>query len=110
MDKKFYDLLIIFNVEAKDQKRGKVIAEVTEIIGKNDGEIEKIDEWGIRTLSYPIKKHTTGFYFLIRFRAMAEALSLISKVLKTSELVLRFLITKRKNSLPKEEENKKEVE
>jgi|GEM_PF-5396601 len=109
MDKKFYDGLIIF--DTKGEREG-VITEITGIIKENDGLIEAIDEWGIRTLAYPIKKRNEGFYLLIRFTAKPPAVSLISKVLRTSEPVIRFLIVKRKNPLPVETggEDKKEVE
>lgn len=104
MDKRFYDLLIIFDV--REEKREKIISEITDIIKENDGTIEKIDEWGIKTLAYPIKKQTTGFYLLVRFQSSPSCILEISKVLKTEEMVLRFSAAKRKNPLPIEEEKK----
>ncbi|MEW6680662.1 MAG: 30S ribosomal protein S6 [bacterium] len=108
MENKFYDLMVIF--DEKEAKREKITSEITGIINENNGFIEHIDEWGIKTLSYPIKKHLEGFYLLIRFSVKKEAISLISEVLRVSEHVLRFLITKRKKPLPKEEEKENEEE
>ncbi|MEW6104018.1 MAG: 30S ribosomal protein S6 [bacterium] len=108
MDKKFYDLMIVF--DEKGGKREKITAEITKIINENSGFIEHIDEWGVRTLSYPIKKCLEGFYLLIRFSVKPESIFSISEVLRVSEDVLRFLVTKRKNPLPKEEEKENKVE
>lgn len=106
MDKRYYDLLIIF--DEKEEKREKVISEIADIIKEKGGICEKIDEWGIKTLSYPIKKQTTGFYLLVRFQSRPSCISEISKVLTMQEMVLRFSLVKRKNPLPIEEENKEE--
>lgn len=114
MEKRFYDLLIIFNVDVSQQKREKGKSEITDIIKEHDGAIEKIDEWGVKTLSYPIKKQTTGFYLLIRFQSNPPCILEISKSLKMQEMVLRFCVRKRRNPLPKEKEvevaEEKEVE
>lgn len=90
----FYDLLVIFHPQGgKDEK---TISEITNIINENNGAIEQIDEWGMKTLRYPIKKQTTGFYSLIRFQANPSCILEILKVLKTEEMVLRFSFIKRK--------------
>lgn len=106
MDKRCYDLLVVFHPQ--NQKKEKTISEITDVIKGEDGVIERIDEWGIKTLSYPIKKQTTGFYLLIRFQVKPSCIFELSKALKTEEMILRYMLIKRKNPLtPKE--NEKEV-
>lgn len=110
MDKRFYDLLVIFPPQ---EKREKAISEITNIIKNGDGAIEKIDEWGIKTLSYPIKKETSGFYLLIRFQVKPSCIFELLKALKTEEAILRYAVIKRKKPLLEEEkkggENEEEV-
>lgn len=102
---KFYDLLIVFDVAGK--KREKILKEVEAVILEKGGVVEKIEEWGVRRLAYPIKRRQDGFYLILRFTALPERIKVIEDLLRREEEVLRFLATRRKEAIS--EEVKEEV-
>ena len=57
----------------------------------NGAEIVFENNWGMRKLAYPIQKKTTGFYYLIEFRAEGEVIAKLETAYKRDERLLRFL-------------------
>jgi small subunit ribosomal protein S6 len=52
------------------------------------------EHWGMRRLSYPIQKKSTGFYHLIEFRAEGNLIAELEVQYKRDERLLRFLTVK----------------
>lgn len=52
----------------------------------------EVTHWGKRSLTYPIKKHQTGYYVLARFETSPESLPEFERAVKLDEGVLRFLV------------------
>ena len=57
----------------------------------NGAEIVFEHNWGMRKLAYPIQKKTTGFYYLIEFRAEGDVIAKLETAYKRDERLLRFL-------------------
>ena len=57
----------------------------------NGAEIVFEHNWGMRKLAYPIQKKTTGFYYLIEFRAEGNVIADLETAYKRDERLLRFL-------------------
>ena len=49
---------------------------------------------GQRDLAYEIKKHKTGYYYLLTVEAPREAISEFNRIVNISETVIRALVTK----------------
>ena len=47
--------------------------------------------WGMRKLAYPIQKKTTGYYYLIEFKAEGSVIATLETAYKRDERLLRFL-------------------
>jgi small subunit ribosomal protein S6 len=104
----FYDLMVIFSPSS--EKRDETVKEIDDVLKEKEGRLERLDEWGVRKLSYPIKKQEKGFYLLIRFAAPPHSIQPIEEVLRAEESVLRFLVTRRKKALSDDKEEVKEIE
>lgn len=50
-----------------------------------------VNHWGKRTLSYPLKRHETGYYVVTTFEAEPTALPEFERAIKLEEGVLRHL-------------------
>ncbi|MFM7673025.1 MAG: 30S ribosomal protein S6 [Candidatus Fonsibacter sp.] len=87
------------NLNPKDLK--DIRAKIETIIEKNQGKIEKVEDWGLRNLAYPIKKFKKGYYSNIFFSASGTAVFELEKFERIDENVLRFLTFKVKE-VPKE--------
>jgi small subunit ribosomal protein S6 len=60
----------------------------------------ELNNWGKRTLAYPIKKHETGYYVIAKFEAAGEQLPEFERAIKLDESVLRFLVVLAENAQP----------
>ena len=66
----------------------------SKIIEKNDGEIIKIDDWGLLNLSYEIKKNKKGNYIHFKLKGSGLTVSELEKNEKIDNNLLRFLTVK----------------
>jgi small subunit ribosomal protein S6 len=83
-----------------DAARAKIIAD-TEAAIKAQGELLRHDDWGNRTLTYPIDRKTEAEYHLFQFHAgSAELLSSLDRTLRIIDGVLRFRLIKLKPGVP----------
>jgi len=84
------------------------------IVEKSNGNIVKIENWGLMNLSYLIKKNKKGNYIHFKIKANGEILSELEKSEKIDKNLLRYLTVKvKKFELEKEYFNKndeKEIE
>lgn len=70
------------------------------ITAAGKGEITAVDHWGKRSLAYPVKKHESGYYVVVRFRADPSNLDELHRVVKLDESVLRHLVVLSEGELP----------
>ena len=61
------------------------------IITTAGGSIKKREYWGLRSLSYRIKKNRKGHYIMFNIETGSEALAEYERVIRLNEDVLRFL-------------------
>jgi len=86
-----YETLYILNAELDEESRVSYMERFKKII-ETSGEIDTIDEWGIRKLAYPINKKNEGYYVLMHFKATPEVINELTRVFKITEDVMRHLI------------------
>jgi len=61
------------------------------IVRDNGGQITKTEHWGLKTLTYKIKKNRKGHYVLMNIDAPAPAVAEMERNMGISEDVLRFM-------------------
>jgi small subunit ribosomal protein S6 len=64
------------------------------VITSNGGEIIHEENWGLKKLAYPIQKKSTGFYYLIEFKAEGPLIEALELQYRRDEKILRFLTMK----------------
>jgi small subunit ribosomal protein S6 len=89
-----YDLMVMLSSSADEERRAKILADVEEMITAGGGQIERNDDWGMRTLAYEIRHQTDAEYHLLQFTAPASLLEPMTYSLKILDGVLRFRIIK----------------
>ncbi len=57
----------------------------------NQYEVVYQEDWGLRQLAYPIQHKTTGFYYLIEFKADAQFVATLETQYHRDERIIRFL-------------------
>ena len=49
------------------------------------------EDWGLKQLAYPIQHKTSGFYYLIEFKATPDFVSTLETQYHRDERIIRFL-------------------
>ncbi len=65
-----------------------------ELITKNRGKVLETERWEKKRLAYPVKKHTYGYYVLIRLEAPVKLINPLEKFYRLSEHIIKFLTIK----------------
>ncbi|MHC1723367.1 MAG: 30S ribosomal protein S6 [Aminipila sp.] len=86
-----YEIMFIIDPTVEDAKKDAVVATVQEIIAA-DGEVGKVDVWGMRKLAYPIQKKNEGYYVVVEFKANHDLPKELDRRLRISDAVMRHLI------------------
>ncbi len=86
-----YELIYIHpgNLPSEDVEAVDEILNGT--LERMEGELLYREDWGVRTLAYPVKKNAEGRYILIRLACSADCLKEIERRFKISESVIKFL-------------------
>ena len=88
---KQYETVFIAPPVLSDAQMKEAVAKYTGFIKENGGEIVYEEDWGLRQLAYPIQKKTTGFYYLIEFKADTQLIELLETQYRRDEKIIRFL-------------------
>lgn len=89
-----YDLMLVLSSSVDDERRAKILDDIEQMITSGGGQIERDDDWGLRTLAYEIRHQQDGLYRLIQFTAPPALNETLSYNLKILDGVLRFRIIK----------------
>jgi small subunit ribosomal protein S6 len=87
----FYEHVLITRQDISPQQAETLNEEMKALIEGQGGHIAKIEYWGLRNLSYRIKKNRKGHYSLLAIDAPADAVKEMERQLSINEDVLRYL-------------------
>jgi small subunit ribosomal protein S6 len=88
-------MMVILDPEVMEDEIAKELEALKGLIVDNKGDFDRIEEWGRRTLAYPIKKKTEGYYALLHFGGEPALLSTLREGLKHNANVLRNMIVRK---------------
>ncbi|MBO4307285.1 MAG: 30S ribosomal protein S6 [Bacteroidales bacterium] len=88
---KQYETVFIVTPVLSDDQMKETVKKYTDFLSNRGAEIVHTNNWGMRKLAYPIKKKTTGFYYLIEFKAEGSVIADLEVAYKRDERLLRFL-------------------
>jgi small subunit ribosomal protein S6 len=87
----FYEHVLITRQDISPQQAEQLNEELKALIEAQGGHIAKIEYWGLRNLSYRIKKNRKGHYSLLAIDAPSAAVKEMERQLSINEDVLRYL-------------------
>lgn len=91
-----YEGLFIVHPDLTAEAQKTVFTQIEEPIAKQGGTIETAQEWGRRSLAYPIRKKKEGVYYLVRFHLEPQSMATLRKGYSLNESILGSLITRLK--------------
>ena len=88
---KQYETVFIATPVLSEAQMKEAVAKYTDLITSNGGEIVYQEDWGRKELAYPIQKKTSGFYYLIEFKADSQFIGTLETQYRRDERIIRFL-------------------
>tara|TARA_B100000700_G_scaffold283673_1_gene336270 strand:- start:1029 stop:1400 length:372 start_codon:yes stop_codon:yes gene_type:complete len=105
-----YEHTIVARQDISPSQIKQLEEKYSKIVEKNEGDIVKLENWGLINLSYVIKKNKKGNYIHFKIKANGKILSELEKNEKIDKNLLRYLTVKvKKFDLKTEYFNKKDV-
>ncbi len=88
---KQYETVFIATPVLSEAQMKEAVAKYISFITEEGGEIVYEEDWGLKQLAYPIQKKTTGFYYLIEFKADTQLIAKLETQYRRDERIMRFL-------------------
>jgi small subunit ribosomal protein S6 len=87
----FYEHVFVARADAAQSAVEALIDELKEIVKTGGGDVPKAEYWGLRTLTYRIKKNRKGHYALLNIDAPAAAVHELDRRQRLNEDVIRAM-------------------
>ncbi len=89
-----YEHTIVARQDTSPSQLKQLQEKYSKIVEKNEGNIVKLENWGLMNLSYLIKKNKKGNYIHFKIKANGKILSELEKNEKIDNNLLRYLTVK----------------
>ena len=89
-----YETVFIMTPVLSDQQMKETVEKFKGILTAAGAEIINEEEWGLKTMAYPIQKKSTGFYELIEFKAEPTVIAKLEVAFRRDERVIRYITVK----------------
>ena len=86
-----YEVMFIIDPALEDDIKDATVETAKGII-EADGEVGKVDVWGMRKLAYTIQKKNEGYYVVIEFKANPTLPKELDRRMRISDNIIRHLI------------------
>ena len=85
-----YETICIIKSDLGDTAIQEIVKKASASIETGAGNLNILDEWGRRRLSYPIEKKHEGFYVLFDYTSTPEASKELERSFRLNENVIRY--------------------
>jgi len=86
-----YEHVFIARQDVSPQQVDQMSDAFKAILEQNGGKVSMVESWGLRSLSYKIKKNRKGHYVRLNIDAAPAAVSEMERQMRIHDDVLRFL-------------------
>jgi small subunit ribosomal protein S6 len=87
----YYEHVVIARQDISPQQAEALNDTIKSLIEEGGGHIAKIEYWGLRNLTYRVKKNRKGHYSLLAIDAPAPAVKEMERQLSINEDVIRYM-------------------
>jgi small subunit ribosomal protein S6 len=89
-----YEHVFLARQDLTQQQVDDLVTHYKGVIEGNGGKVGRVESWGLKSLTYRVKKNRKAYYTLMDLDAPAKALNEMERQMGLSEDVLRFLTVK----------------
>ena len=88
-----YELMVIFTPVLSEEEYKGAQKKYSNLVTENGGEVVNDNPWGLKSLAYPIRKKTTGLYWVMEYKAPSNFNEKLKIQLLRDESVIRHMFT-----------------
>ncbi|MEW8958606.1 30S ribosomal protein S6 [Moorella humiferrea] len=89
-----YEVVFVIKPDLEAEATAAVIDKFTRLIAEQGGQVVEVDQWGKKRMAYEVRKYREGYYVLMKFKGMPAVAQELERVLKITDEVIRYLITR----------------
>lgn len=86
-----YEHIYLARQDVSPQQVEDLTTQLTEVLGQGGGKVTKNEYWGLKSLSYRIRKNRKAHYSLLNIDAPAPAVAEMERQMRLNEDILRFM-------------------
>ena len=91
MANRVYEVMYIADPASTEDVITAITEEVTTLVEAEGGTIVKMEDKGLRTLAYQIKKFTEGYYFLFEIESQGREIAELERRMRVNDKIVRYL-------------------
>ncbi|MGH8893927.1 MAG: 30S ribosomal protein S6 [Actinomycetes bacterium] len=84
-----YELMVILDPDVEERTVAPALDQFLTVVKNDGGNVEKIDIWGRRRMSFEINKKAEGIYAVVDLQAEPATVKELDRQLNLNEAVLR---------------------
>ena len=89
-----YETVFILTPVLSDEQTKETVAKFKKVLTDKGAEILNEEAWGLKKMAYAIDKKSTGFYFLVEFKAEPSVIKTLETGYRREERVIRYMTVK----------------
>jgi len=86
-----YEIMLLLNPEAETARQTEILDRIKKTATDGQGSVDNVEEWGKKRLAYEIDHIRDAFYYVITLTISAAVLDEISRILRITDEVIRFM-------------------
>jgi small subunit ribosomal protein S6 len=86
-----YEHIFLARQDVSQQQVEELTTQLTEVLSQGGGKVTKNEYWGLKSLSYRIRKNRKAHYTLMNIEAPAPAVAEMERQMRINEDILRFM-------------------
>ncbi|OQO90659.1 30S ribosomal protein S6 [Saccharomonospora piscinae] len=91
-----YEVMVILDPSLDERTVAPTLENYLQVIRNSGGNVEKVDVWGRRRLSYEIAKHAEGIYAVLDLFSDSDAVKELDRQLSLQETILRTKVVRKR--------------
>lgn len=89
-----YETLMLFSPELNETERQAALDTVLGVISREQGESVLVDDWGMRDLAYPVRKHMRGHFIRLEYLAPGSIVAELERIIRITDGIDKFVTVK----------------
>jgi len=103
-----YETLLLLDPELGNEGSSVLLEKFSGVLEKNGGQIIRNDDWGVKTLAYPVQKQVRGRYIRMEYSLPPAQVSEFERNIRITDGVFKFLTVKLDQAQDKQEQQEVE--